>query len=267
MKTSNNKENNYSLHNIENFKKELESDINAVIEKISELFIEYYKFITENIKLKKSKFYQFIIIRGLDTIISIFNFIILYSKNLDLAYFHCQRAYYFYVEFVGQISEDEKTFLQLSSRDAITYVYKKTIFEINNEIKKNNENISDYTRLKIDVINEYIQLYKTILLKLINNNIDNNVDNNEKINIIQTVFKKINSLNNKSKIKLFSYILEKLYYEIENVDYFLDICNILSKKIVKNNDLLNNCNKKILSELLKDMINEPVDKFINWFTS
>ena len=174
MKTSTNKENNYSLHNNENFKKELNSDINDVVEKVSELFIEYYKFITENIKIKKSKFYQFIIIRGLDTIISIFNFILLYSKNLDLTYFHSQRAYYFYVEFVGQISEDEKTFLQLSSRDAITYVYKKTIFEINNEIKKSNENISDYTRLKIDVINNYVDLYKTILLKLIKNNIDNN---------------------------------------------------------------------------------------------
>ena len=266
MKISTNKENNYSLHNNENFKKELNSDINDVVEKVSELFIEYYKFITENIKIKKSKFYQFVIIRGLDTIISIFNFILLYSKNLDLTYFHSQRAYYFYVEFVGQISEDEKTFLQLSSRDAITYVYKKTIFEINNEIKKSNENISDYTRLKIDVINNYIDLYKTILLKLIKNNIDNNINNNEKIDFIQTIYKKLNMLNNKTKIKLLNEIVEKLYYEIENLDYFLDICSSLSKKIIKNNDLLNNCNKKNLSETFKEMINEPVDKFITWFT-
>jgi hypothetical protein len=267
MKTSINKEHNYSLNNYENFKKELNYDINDVIEKILELFIEYYKFITENIKIKKSKFYQFIIIRGLDTIISIFNFILLYSKNLDLTYFHCQRAYYFYVEFVGQISEDEKTFLQLSSRDAITYVYKKTIFEINNEIKKNNETISDYTRLKIDIINDYIELYRIILLKLINNNnLDEKMDN-EKIIIIQTIFKKINTLNNKSKIKLLNELIEKIYYEIENINCFLDICSMLTKKMTKNNDILNNCKQKILSESFKDIINEPTDKFINWITS
>ena len=164
MKTLVNKEVNYSLHNNENFRKELEPEISDVIKKISELFIDYFKFIIENIKLKKSNFSRFIITRGLDTIINVFNNLLFYTKNLDVTYFHCQKAFYFYVEFVGQISEDEKMFLQLSSRDATTYVYKKTIFEINNEIRKNNEDISDYTRLKLDIVNSYIDLYKTLYL-------------------------------------------------------------------------------------------------------
>lgn len=137
MKTLGSKEVNYSLHNNENYKKELEPEISDVVIKISELFIDYFKFITENIKLKKTNFSRFIVTRGLDTIINVFNHILLYTKNLDVTYFHCQKAFYLYVEFVGQISEDEKMFLQLSSRDASTYVYKKTIFEINNETKEN----------------------------------------------------------------------------------------------------------------------------------
>ena len=137
MKTLANKEVNYSLHNNENFKKELEPEISDITKKLSELFIDYFKFIIENIKFKKSNFSRFIITRGLDTIINVFNHILFYTKNLDVTYFHCQKAFYFYVEFIGQISEDEKMFLQLSSRDATTYVYKKTIFEINNETKKN----------------------------------------------------------------------------------------------------------------------------------
>jgi hypothetical protein len=263
MKTLTNKEMNYSLHNNENFKKELDTDINDVVDKISELFIEYFKFIKENIKLKKSKLSQFIIIRGLDTIINIFNFILLYSKNLDMTYFHCQKAYYFYVEFVGQISEDEKTFLQLSSRDATTYVYKKTIFDINNEIKKSNEEISDYTRLKLDIINIFIDLYKTILLKLINNDFINL----EKINIIQSIYKRLNSLTNKSKIKLLNDIVEKLYYEIQDINYFLDIIVLLSKKLIKNNEILNNCINKFSLEDFKIKVNEPVDKFVIWLTN
>jgi hypothetical protein len=180
-----------------------------------------------------------------------------------MTYFHCQKAYYYYVEFVGQISEDEKTFLQLSSRDASTYVYKKTIFDINSEIKKCNEEISDYTRLKLEVINIFIDLYKTILLKLINNDFINL----EKINIIQNIYKKLHSLTNKSKIKLLNDIVERLYYDVEDINYFLEICFILTKKLVKNNEILNNCITKFSSYDFKIKIKEPVDKFVSWFTN
>ena len=54
METLDNKEVNYSLHNNENFKKELDVDISDVTKKISQLFIDYYKFIIENIKLEKT---------------------------------------------------------------------------------------------------------------------------------------------------------------------------------------------------------------------
>ena len=50
MKTLSNKEINYSLHNNENFKKELEYEISDVIDKISQLLTDYFKFIIENIK-------------------------------------------------------------------------------------------------------------------------------------------------------------------------------------------------------------------------
>ena len=52
MKSIGNKELNYSLQNSENFKKEIENEITDVVKKLSELFVDYFKFITENIKLK-----------------------------------------------------------------------------------------------------------------------------------------------------------------------------------------------------------------------
>ena len=75
MKNIVNKEVNYSLHNCENFKKELDVEIGDVVEKISVLLLEYFKFITDNIKLRNSGFSKFIIIRGLDTIINVFNIV------------------------------------------------------------------------------------------------------------------------------------------------------------------------------------------------
>ena len=89
---------------------------------------------------KSDSFCKFIIQRGLITITNVFNIILFYSKNLDMAYYHSQKAYYFYVEFIGQISEEHNTFLQLSSRDAILFIYKKTIFDIHNECKKRDHN-------------------------------------------------------------------------------------------------------------------------------
>ena len=262
MKTLANKEVNYSLHNNENFKKELEPEISDITKKLSELFIDYFKFIIENIKLKKSNFSRFIITRGLDTIINVFNHILFYTKNLDVTYFHCQKAFYFYVEFVGQISEDEKMFLQLSSRDATTYVYKKTIFEINNETKKMNEDISDYTSLKLDIINSYVDLYKTLLLKLINNDFLNN----EKIQIIENIYIKLNNLTNKSKIKIINEVIEKFFYSINDDKYFLDSCELLVKKISKNQELIyDKCLNKFLSDEFNDKVQENPDKFITWF--
>jgi hypothetical protein len=78
----------------------------------------------------------------------------LYTQNLDAAFHHAQKSIYYYLEFIAQVAEQKNAFLQLSSRDAITYVYKKTIYLINNlESKKLKSDI-------INTINTYIQLYK-----------------------------------------------------------------------------------------------------------
>lgn len=261
MKTISNKEINYSLHNSDNFKKELECEISEVGNKLSQLFTDYFKFIVENIKLKRTTFSRFIIIRGLDTVVNVFNHILFYTKNIDLTYFHCQKAFYFYVEFVGQISEDEKMFLQLSSKDATTYVYKKTIYDINNDLKKINENISDYTRLKINIINSYVDLYKTLLLHLINNNFNNN-DNLVSLEILYT---KLNKLNNKLLIEKLNILVDKLYYLIEDSNKFYNIILLIVKKMVKTPEILENKTNKFLSNEFADKINEAPDKFVLWF--
>lgn len=261
METLGNKEVNYSLHNNENFKKELDTDISDVTKKLSELFIDYFKFIIEKIKLEKPNILRFTIIRGLDTIINVFNHILFYTKNLDVTYFHCQKAFYFYVEFVSQISGDENTFLQLSSRDVITYVYKQTIFKINYEKMKSNKEMSDDTRLKLDIINSYVDLYKTILLKLINYDLLNN----EKLISIKNIYTKLNKLANNSKITLLNELIEKFYYYIDDDIFFFDSCELLIKKIHKNKKLsYNDCFNKFLSEDFKDKLQKSPDKFISW---
>ena len=78
------KDNNYSLQNVENYKNETIFDTNEAIQKYSELIIEYFKFVMENIKIKSSNFSKFIIIRGLDTITNVFLHILYYESYTDL---------------------------------------------------------------------------------------------------------------------------------------------------------------------------------------
>ena len=98
-----NKENNYSLHNSENYKSSLDCDVSEAAKLYSSLIVEYFKFITENIKIRNTGLAKFIIIRGLDTITHVFVHILSTTKNISLTYFHCQKSFYFYVEFFGSL--------------------------------------------------------------------------------------------------------------------------------------------------------------------
>ena len=263
MKSSiSNKDNNYSLQNQENYKKEFNCNVSEIVEKYSELIIEYFKFIMENLKIKNTKFSKFIIMRGLDTITNVFLHILYFTKNIDLTYFHSQKSYYFYVEFVGQISDDEKMFLQLTSRDATTYVYKKTVFDINNEFKKQYENVTFEFREKMKIIKSYINLYQIYLVKIIQTE---NIDISYLLNL-NKLCEKLNNLTNKSKIFILENITDKLYDKKLNIDKFFEISSLLVKKFLKNQEILKNAENKFnLEEFNDKLFIESTDKFITWF--
>ena len=265
MKTTTaNKDNNFSLQNLDNYRKNIDSIPSEITEKYYMLIAEYFKFITENIKIKNSNFAKFIITRGLDTITNVFNSIFYYTKNIDLTYFHCQKSFYFYVEFVGQISEDEKMFLQLSSRDATLYVYKKTIFEINNEYKIASES-SKLINEQLAIINSYINIYKTIVYKIIQNDVL--TKNNIYIENFEKICKKINKTNlNNENVVLLNDIMDKFYFIIDDdIDYFFDIVQEFTKKMKQSH--LKKCEKKICVEELSIKLNDTPEKFISWFLS
>jgi predicted translin family RNA/ssDNA-binding protein len=156
-------------------------------------------------------------------------------------------------------------FLQLSSRDATTYVYKKSIFEINNDIKKNYV-ITSNNKNKMSIINAYVDLYKTLFLKLVNGNFSNN----ELFYTLEKIYKKINCfeyLNDINNLNLFKNIIDVLFYKIAetNVESFFDIVLSILKKITKNSNYLIKLYDKTKSNEFNDKINESHDKFISWF--
>lgn len=129
--------------------------VNSVIDKYIQVLVEYCSSVSkQKFVITSPNMFNFIILRGLETITHVFKYVLLYTQNLDAAFHHAQKSVYYYLEFISQVAEQKNAFLQLSSRDAITYVYKKTIYLINNlESKKSKNDI-------INTMNTYIQLYK-----------------------------------------------------------------------------------------------------------
>lgn len=267
MKTQINTENTYSLHNVDNFNKTLDTNVNDIMDKYTELIIEYLKFIYENIKIQNLTYSKFIVIRGFETITNVFSIVLYYTKNIELTYFQCQKSFYYYVEFIGQISEEQHTFLQLSSRDAITYVYKKTIFEINHDLKKNILPSTKENMKKFDLINEYIKIYKILILKIINidlklNIMDIGLDN------FKTCCNKLNNVKiDIDNLYILGLVIVILDNKINNIGIFFEIVISYLKKVNKKTDIIKKSKEKIDSEDFNLYIEGSSDKFIFWLTN
>lgn len=223
--------NNYSLFNVANYKKNIDENVSLVMDKYFKVLIEYLKYILDTIKIKNTSYYKFILLRGIETIDHVFNLVLYYTNNLDITYFHTQKSVYFYIEFIQQTSTEENSFLQLSSRDATMYVYRKTIFEISNEHRKNiNNQINKETKNKWEILNKNTNLLK----KIINNII---IKDDFKENPLKYIlrYEKIGLLLIKNSYNLedqnnIDYIMNKIKIEFSIEEYLEFIEFILSKK-------------------------------------
>jgi hypothetical protein len=230
------KENEYSLVEIMNYNELFNYDENKVIKKYLLLINEYIKFILEKTKIKNNKLLKFIIIRGCYTVTNVFNNILYYTKNLDLTFYHCQKAYYYYIEFIEQITDEQHVFLQLTSRDASVYVYKKIFSELLYNSNKHITSDEDNFKKKLLLIDEHIKMFNIIFYFIIENlNLNEYNLNIIKNNYFKTIFEKINTLNIELEhCKVIYNLIEKINKSLENYDdvlieYNKLLINILTK--------------------------------------
>ena len=99
------------------------------------------------------------LIQGVTTLTHVFKILLLFTRNLGLTAHHTQRAGYYYAEFIGQMGEDGRGFLQLNARDAALFVYKKTVFEINDQCRKDFGSILGAEPV-VDRVNELVSIYQ-----------------------------------------------------------------------------------------------------------
>ena len=272
--------NNYILSNSENYNKELSETSLDVFIKYINLINEYIIQCCENLYVKNINYNRYIIKKGIETLSHIFNILLLYTMNLELTYHHCQKCLFYYIEFIGQTS-GENNFLQLTLKDSALFVYKKTIFEINND-HKNSFVISEKDNLKVEMINYLIKIYNGLLYLLIdkhNFSIDNKssilkeISNNiQKItNRIVNLFFTTKDKENKDlsiieQLKVIDYFIECIKNKEIEINFFIFIDNFI-KKLSKSNlsfDKINKLTTSLNGEIMEELLNNnSIAKAIN----
>jgi len=264
MKTLVKNDSMYSLHNVDNFYPTLETNTSVLMDKYSDVIVNYFHYIHKNISSKNNVLNKFIITRGLDTITHVFLYLLHYTNNSSIALYYCEKASYFYVEFVTQISTDETSFLQLSSRDATNYVYKKTIFEIKHA-KQHPDHFSEESADKMKLIELYLNGYKLFFYKIIQSDLAYNTHIMEVSDLIH----KINAITiDKDNLAILTRIIDAFYNTIQGIDIFLEIIKNIVKKATSNVNVLLITQQNIQSNECDVRLSSlPTDKFIKWVTS
>ena len=158
--------NNYILNNIDNYKSELDSNEHILFIKYIGLIHELIQCYMENIVIQSEEYLKHILIKGIKNTFYIYNFLLLYTKNVELAVYHTHKSIIYYIEFISQIGEDTHNLLNLNSKDASLFIYKKTIFEVNEDVRKCYIE-TDTTKSKLKSLQLYIDFYNNIIIQLI----------------------------------------------------------------------------------------------------
>ena len=129
MKTAN-----FNLSDRKNYNKNFKKNLTFYVREYVVLMKEFIEYFDKYIEYNNYKKY-YIVYKGLQSIKHIFLMVLLYTKNLSLTLYHCKKSFLYYVEFISQIGDEGNSYLQLNSKDAILFIYKKSIFELNNDYR------------------------------------------------------------------------------------------------------------------------------------
>lgn len=219
-----------NLQNLDCYYETFTISISDVLIKNIEIMIEYLQCCNDNIKIKKQSYKKYTIKKGINVINHVFNIILYYTKNLEITCNYSRKAIIYYIEFIGQIENEMQTFLQLNSKDASLFVFKKTIYEISNDKKKNYKSNTDdeyayscihnSTNLFSNLVFDYIQKYDKLdlkdlelkLYKIFNNIISLSTKTCYKndLDVIMYFFDHMICINNENKYTLIELLSKKM---------------------------------------------------------
>ncbi len=224
----------------------------SIKEPLGDIYVKYILLIKEYISHfnqtytnDNQLYYKYLFIKGLQVNLTLFNMLFMYLKNLDVTYKHCQQGFFYYVEFIGQIGNDNGGFLQLSSKDAVLFVYKKTIFDINIEHKKKHEITSIHEKKILNIVNKFSLILNSIFEKII---ITEKISSEKLYSYIDRIILLCNYIPNtdiniaNNKIEIIYKFITKLTTIDSGIELYLDLLQLFFKKLKKNTSIDNTDN-------------------------
>ena len=244
------KHTNFNIIDVKNYNKKFKKGLNFYIKEYSVLMKEFIDYFDKYIKYKNIKKYN-IVYKGIESITHIFIILLLYTKNLSLTLYHCKKSFLYYVEFISQIGDEGNSYLQLNTKDAILFIYKKSIFDIDNTYRNNMDTDNENYEL-MNEIKKFTTIFKEIYFFIIRKII---IENNEKQKNI-----------NMNLYKLLDLIMKKKEKDEYLFDKVLEIINILNFKNIDINIYLSSLRmlvkKKNFTMLSSNEFKEKIKKNI-----
>lgn len=231
-----------NIQDIKNINAELDKEqINEYVTKYAIIISEFILYNSSKKHYRTLEYNQYVTYQGIQSLFHIYHQLLMYTKNIELVCYHVQKAYYYYVEFISQINKEQHSFLQFNIKDAIMFIYKKTIFNLDKQLINVYKTYKDdeiILRELYEVTNKinHLFLYVTDIIRI--HSIHNNVSEKTITNSMDT---------DKLTEELFCKSLN--YEKLENLDNSdLNLTNI---KKIDDYDRLTYVMQKLIKEMCK----------------
>lgn len=272
------------LNYIENYNKSLEPDVCTIFIKYIGLIHELIDSIAEKIHSKNHNYLKHVIIKGIKNITHIYSYLLLYTKNIDLTLYHTQKSILYYTEFIDQVGEGTRNILNLTSNDATLFIYKKTIYDINIDFKKDYIE-SNEIKNTMNTLHKYMDIYNNITIHYIN---EFNFKCNDLIYLRKIIFTKLyyivellvqiptickkHNINDEDELSKLNTIVYELNnhcnYSFIEMNYISLIELIIKKNNKKPINIIDFCNRfHNLDVVATSLNNESVCKIGNYLLS
>ena len=220
---------------------------------------DYLKDFDKKITYQNITKYAFILEKGLETIRHVFMQFLVYSNNLEFTIDITEKAYQYYIEFIGQIGEENNAVFNLSSQDAILFAYKKTIYDIPSKIRKDFKS----TNPLIYAVKAYTEIYDNLLSYHINqfnkiDNIDIFLPITDSLMQLPLLFEYLDTI-----ISFIKFIQTK---NMQNIKYMQTV-NTFIKQMSKKPINIENIKKKYITLQLDTIFETSPNKIVKWFSN
>ena len=148
-----------NLSNKDNYLTELDCGYHELTQAYI-VMVEYYiTTIEQTVQMDDKSYYRYILCKGIENLKNIFRLLLVYTKNKAMAAFQTEKAMLYYVEFMGQISNEHSFIINLNGKDATLFIFKKTLYDLINQ----DSSMTDVDTQTLLVMDRFIDTHSAIL--------------------------------------------------------------------------------------------------------